>query len=755
MEAFKAALKFALSHGAAKVVFKANQYPLVIAEQGQFPFQERGIHTQDAILALTRTLVPGGQSRLQQGQPAQGQMTVVNHGQLRLLAIPGTVPSLTLYIPPKGEDLFRMDWQEAQQTPASHTPPASARQHGSAQGGEIPLSVVPATVAEAPMGRFVDDTPAAPPAEDQSFAGVPLSQFEMAQETRANTPQHIDPPRPESHSPVSENPFSLPAQDAVSAPSAPRAPQSPPSFAGGFIPNIPLAELDAMDPLEPMEPTKTFAKAAPEPMEPAPAASPMQADSQLGIPADLGLDLPFELPQLPMEAPPIKASGKTKNTIIPVPDLPLDADLHQADLESLLKTPMAAVTPIPGTPQHQPGAPMSGVTSMPVAPVSHPAPTIHFGPHIPGQTIDNDGTNAIDGLLREMVQQKASDLHLTLGEPPSLRKDGDIHRLQGQRVDPAYMSRLLLPIMPEANKREFAEKNDTDFAYEIPGLARFRVNMFRDMNGVGSVLRQIPSEVLTADQLGLAPAIRKLCSLSKGLVIVTGPTGSGKSTTLAGMIDLINASRHDHIITIEDPIEFVHKQKNCLINQREVHRHTQSFSRALRAALREDPDIVLIGEMRDLETVSIAIETAETGHLVFGTLHTNTAISTIDRIIDQFPTNQQAQVRIMLSESLKGVISQTLVKKIGGGRAAAQEVLIVNKAVSALIREAKTHMISNHMQTQKNDGNVLLNEALLNLVTKKLVDPKDAYMKAVDKESFLALLQQKGVSTAFITGQAA
>jgi twitching motility protein PilT len=264
--------------------------------------------------------------------------------------------------------------------------------------------------------------------------------------------------------------------------------------------------------------------------------------------------------------------------------------------------------------------------------------------------------------------------------------------------------------------------------------------------GVGAVLRQIPDKVLSADDLGLPPAIRKLCELNKGLVVVTGPTGSGKSTTLAAMIDLINETRSDHILTIEDPIEFVHKQKKCLINQREVHKHTQSFSRALRAALREDPDIILIGEMRDLETVEIAIETAETGHLVFGTLHTNTAISTVDRLIDQFPSEQQEQVRIMLSESLKGVVAQTLVKKKGGGRCAAQEILIVDKAVSSLIREGNTHMMQNQMQTQKSKGNQLLNDALLMLIQKGLVDPKDAYMKAIEKEAFTTLLQQKGIT---------
>lgn len=372
---------------------------------------------------------------------------------------------------------------------------------------------------------------------------------------------------------------------------------------------------------------------------------------------------------------------------------------------------------------------------------------IHFGAFIPGETIDRAGRDfPIDSVLHDMIKRKASDLHATMGEVLCMRIDGEIERIGKDIVREDYMKLMLDPIIPPRNREEFSKGNDTDFAYEIPGLARFRVNIFRDRMGVGAVLRQIPEKILSADDLGLPPAVRKFCELSKGMVVVTGPTGSGKSTTLAGMVDLINETRHEHILTIEDPIEFVHKQKKCLLNQREVHKHTSSFSRALRAALREDPDIILIGEMRDLETVEIAIETAETGHLVFGTLHTNTAISTVDRLIDQFPSNQQAQIRVMLAESLKGVVAQTLVRKKGGGRVAALEILVVDKAVASLIREGNTHMMGNHMQTQKAKGNIMLNDSLLNLVVKGIVDAKDAYMKAIEKEAFLTMLQAKGIS---------
>ena len=363
---------------------------------------------------------------------------------------------------------------------------------------------------------------------------------------------------------------------------------------------------------------------------------------------------------------------------------------------------------------------------------------------------------AIDRLFRLMTDAGASDLHLSVGMPPMIRKDGQILELEqgAAPLDADSMTALLAPIMPAKNREEFVRRHDTDFAYEIPGLARFRSNAFMDRKGPGAVFRVIPSKILTAEDLNLSPHILKLCKLMKGLVLVTGPTGSGKSTTLCAMVDYINRTRTDHIITIEDPIEFVHDNKKCLMNQREVHTHTDSFKDALRAALREDPDIVLVGEMRDLETVHIAIETAETGHLVFGTLHTTTAASTVDRVIDQFPTDRQAQIRIMLSESLRGVIAQTLCRKIGGGRIAALEVLIVTPAVSNLIREGKTFQIPSIMQVGKAQGMVSLNDALMDLVTRKLVAPDEAYSKAVDKPGFEGMLKRAGINTAF-TGAAA
>jgi twitching motility protein PilT len=356
----------------------------------------------------------------------------------------------------------------------------------------------------------------------------------------------------------------------------------------------------------------------------------------------------------------------------------------------------------------------------------------------------------MESLLRVLAERGGSDLHMRVGEPPMLRADGELRRLDGHAVlTTERVEAMLGSIMPERNREEFVTVADTDFAYEIEGLARFRANALRDRRGAAAVFRVIPATVVTVDQLGISHEVRKLCSLTKGLVLVTGPTGSGKSTTLCSLIDLVNRERNDHVITIEDPIEFVHENKSCLITQRQVGVHTKSFKQALRAALREDPDIILVGELRDLETVSIAIETAETGHLVFGTLHTTTAASTVDRLIDQFPADRQEQIRQMLAESLKGVISQTLCKKIGGGRVAAREVLLSNPAVSNLIREGKTFQIPSIMQTSRRLGMVTLNDALLELVDAAQVEPKEAYLKAVDKTGLVAGLKARGKDVGF------
>ncbi len=349
----------------------------------------------------------------------------------------------------------------------------------------------------------------------------------------------------------------------------------------------------------------------------------------------------------------------------------------------------------------------------------------------------------IDAFFKLMNDQGASDLHLISGSQPILRVHGDMERVKYKVMENDELKAILYEICPENKIKMFEETGDTDFGYEVPNLARYRCNYFQQKWGIGSVFREIPSEILTAEQLGLPSVLNKLAMLHKGMVLVTGPTGSGKSTTLAAMIDYVNRNKKSHILTVEDPIEFVHKSKGCVVNHREVGLHTQSFKAALRGALREDPDIILVGEMRDLETIELALEAASTGHLVFGTLHTQSAAKTVDRIIDVFPANQQAQIRTTLSESLKGVIAQNLFKRIDKkGRIAVLEILVVTPATSNLIREGKTFQIPSVIQTGKKYGMQSLDDAILEALQAKKISPEDAYDKSVVKERFVQYLKE-------------
>ena len=355
----------------------------------------------------------------------------------------------------------------------------------------------------------------------------------------------------------------------------------------------------------------------------------------------------------------------------------------------------------------------------------------------------------LQSLLKATLDAGGSDLHLATGQPPLIRLRGKMVRSQAAPLDLESAKSLIFSAMSEGHRKAFESGAEVDFAFELPGLARFRANVFRQRHGISAVYRVIVTKIRTLEELGTPPILRELCMKERGLVLVTGPTGSGKSTTLAAMIDHVNEHRHGHIITIEDPIEFVHENKNCIITQRQVGVHTGSFKSALRAALREDPDIILVGELRDLETVAIAIETAETGHLVFGTLHTTTAAGTIDRIIDQFPADRQEQIRVMLADCLKGVISQTLCKKVGGGRVAAREILLSVPALSNLIREKKSFQIPSIMQTSRKLGMIQLGDVLIDLVDQGLVEPKEAFMKSTDKTSFMTMLKTRGHDVSF------
>ena len=339
-------------------------------------------------------------------------------------------------------------------------------------------------------------------------------------------------------------------------------------------------------------------------------------------------------------------------------------------------------------------------------------------------------------LLAFAVKNGASDIHISAGLPPLIRIDGDIRRIKVDPLPSNVVHDMIYDIMLDSQRKEFEERWETDFAFEIPNVARFRVNAFNQARGPGAAFRTIPTEVLTLEAISAPPIFRTLSDLHRGLVLVTGPTGSGKSTTLAAMIDYINHSKKGHILTIEDPIEFVHQSHNCLVNQREVGRHTQSFNDALRSALREDPDVVLVGEMRDVETISLALTAAETGHLVFGTLHTSSAAKTIDRIIDVFPAGEKEMVRAMLSESLQGVIAQRLLKKPQGGRAAAYEIMIGTLAIRNLIREAKVPQIYGMIQTGREAGMMTMDQSLEGLVSQGIVDRETARSLAVDPSKF-------------------
>jgi twitching motility protein PilT len=348
----------------------------------------------------------------------------------------------------------------------------------------------------------------------------------------------------------------------------------------------------------------------------------------------------------------------------------------------------------------------------------------------------------IDAFFKLMREQGASDLHLVAGSQPILRIRGEMERVKYKVLENDELRAMLYEITPEEKVKHFEETGDLDFGYEIAGLARYRANFFNQKNGLGAVFREIPTRIQTIDELGMPPILKHLAMLDKGLVLVTGPTGSGKSTTLAAVVDHCNRNRRDHIITVEDPIEFVHQSQGCIVNHREVGRHTRSFATALRGALREDPDIILVGEMRDLETISLALEAASTGHLVFSTLHTQSATKTVDRVIDVFPSEQQAQIRVTLSETLKAVIAQTLFRrKDRKGRIAALEILLVTPAVANLIREAKTFQLPSVIQTGKKFGMQSLDDTIMALLQKGMIEAEEAYQKAIDKNKFIPFLK--------------
>ncbi len=688
METFKKALKQAILDKSEAVRFEESHKPQLMLYSAERPLEHLPEQPRSEVLQLIDSLLPISQSPT--GQVREGVLSIVNFGELKLLASTGETARLFAFIPPQGNQIYQ----------------------------QIKNILVANGMKPLPKPIQIAASEELPPFARSEQAG----HFAMGSVTGQGTLDGLT------------NPAKTPSTTDDSTGTVVLTPQT----FGLSAPPLPKANLGI----------ENIANTQLRPRFEKPIPVDFGSDTSSGTLIDHAKAEQLDQSTVVSKKTPSPLFPKEENT--DAEDYHFNQSIHSmsrgpndfTNTFAAIHAPVPDPQPLPLPPPEQAKPEVVETTK----PVAAEAEKIYFGSTIPGDSIERNGPLPIDSMLEDMVHRRASDLHLTLSEQACMRIDGEIVRVGQFMLTEEQMKSFILPIMPPKNRQEFARHHDTDFAYEIPGIGRFRVNVFRDRMGVGAVLRQIPEKVLTADDLSLPPAVRKLCELHKGLVVVTGPTGSGKSTTLAAMIDLINETRNDHILTIEDPIEFVHKQKRCLVNQREVFKHTQSFSRALRAALREDPDIIMIGEMRDLETVEIAIETAETGHLVFGTLHTNTAISTVDRLIDQFPHEQQEQVRVMLAESLRGVVAQTLVKKKGGGRIAAHEILIVDKAVASLIREGNTHMVQNHMQTQKAKGNCTLNDALLSLVTRGLVEARDAYAKSIEKEAFANMLQQKGIT---------
>lgn len=448
---------------------------------------------------------------------------------------------------------------------------------------------------------------------------------------------------------------------------------------------------------------------------------------------------------------------------------------NQFDWQQVLGTPQTSATPpAASTPQPPPQAQPAAPTAPPLAPLEIPSQNLaasapHRSPHqpapVPKHLLEPEATQGkfkvtdeihetyarisetaapvetahIDDILKVAFERKASDIHLTAGLPPMARIDGEIVPLPFSKIIPEHSKRLVYEILSDEQLSKFEQTHEMDFGYTVKGVSRFRVNVFMQRNAVGVALRQIPTRIPTFDELRLPPILREMCKRTSGLILVTGPTGSGKSTTIAAMIDDINDRLHGHIMTIEDPIEYLHKHKKCIVNQRELHSDTYSLHNSLRAVLREDPDIILVGELRDLETIEAALTLAETGHLVFGTLHTRNAPATIDRIIDVFPSDQQDQIRVLLANTIEGVVSQQLLPKIGGGRVASLEIMMGIPAIRNLIREGKTHQMYSVIETGTQHGMVTMDRYLSDLYRQGNVSYEECMTRAVDKESFARL----------------
>lgn len=776
---FKAILREALQSKCQMVNLVEGKFVCFISSQGESQQQKYATLKGDWVKGLFKALFPKNYQQIEAGETCVGGFSLQGIGKVAMIARVKPENSIWLFMPPDGESRCKDFWDKLHQQPSAPQAPSppppppmtntkQSEPIGIPQPGSLGVSNNP-QVPPSPEGgqgssmQFTAGAPDRPGANENAVQPPPSPDGFSLQGTEYLDNQseqgkalNLKPPVPSGSSGF--DPFQNPDQGQdVGEPSLQSTHDS--SMGSGTFPSSQPAGQETTT-MSPSSEDSGFSyggadmfgsKEAQTIANPANSQEDLFGGNQMNHPvaaADSETSEQGGFNGAAMENSSGFAIGQEHGS--------QGAGIQEEQLESeanLLHMKQSVNTqPLPNQAAPLEQAPANyQVSHQPVA-VMAPRPEfekpieVDFSNEVPGTISKGDGSNPIDQILRGMIDNRASDLHLTIGQPVIFRIDGDICRAKTPNLDSDTMKSYILPIMPKVKQSQFAKTWDVDFAYEVGELGRFRVNVFRDYHGIGSVMRHIPDQVLSADQLKLPDSIRRLCTLSKGLVLVTGPTGSGKSTTLAAMIDLINSNRSEHILTIEDPIEFVHSQKKCLVNQREVGKHTDSFSAALKAALREDPDIVLVGELRDLETTAIALETAETGHLVFATLHTNTAISTVDRIIDQFPADQQRIIRNMLATSMKGVIAQSLCKKKGGGRCAAYEILIPNDAVGSMIRESKNHMIGNHIQTQQADGNCLMADSLTRLVADDKVRYWDAWAKAIDKKEFEEYAKRRRIS---------
>ncbi|MFK7873461.1 MAG: type IV pilus twitching motility protein PilT [Oligoflexales bacterium] len=806
---FKGILKYAIQNKVAYINIVSGKAPVMKDSSQQTVSQSMKAMTSEWLLDVMTALFPKETDKIEKQQPILGQLPIPGGKKVMLIAQPGSHPELSVYLLDHAEKECMQQWNQIQQqnnstpplesvtTSAQDAPPApaTATPETDNQNHMVPPPPPPEALTAShssntepdlasPFGQVSSGNLETTPLSEASTSGEKIqiaSQLENPEsdtEKPTITPPTLEDTEVEANSsfrlpPHPASPESFDSSHSASSQETLDTPESLPPIPTSFsLDNPPQSQEESNETSDISAPPRNNLDWDPFGGKPLVQESFPSLDEE--NPSSLQLDLSSadksfhnhtesndepentSPPPLSFSMEPFHNSqDDSENHITQDDSFQIKPQNNDQTHSSQETSPASVQRPLHSSPIEQ-GSYHStehhNPTHLPPKPFLQQQykkqvnPEEVFQEHLPGQTFSNPETEFIDNILKKMVDENASDLHLSNKMPPYFRISGALKPFRDAPLTPAELQQWLWPTIPKDSREQFQNTWDLDYAYALDGIGRFRFNLFRDYRGIGAVIRQIPAKIPTAQELNLPDSILQFCHLSKGLVLVTGPTGSGKSTTLAAMIHEINRTRHDHIITVEDPVEFVHTPQKCLINHREVGVHTNSFSRALKAALREDPDIVLVGEMRDLETVEMAIETAETGHLVFGTLHTTTAASTVDRVVNQFPGERQAQIRSMLSNSLAGVVSQVLCPTLEGKRAAAFEVLVQDTAVSNLIRESKIHMISGHMETQSGAGNILMDDSLMKLLQAQKISFDEAYRRANRPTRFKELAKTKGLA---------